>query len=67
MYKILEDKFYLENNFCTDNYLIQIQSQTKSSGIKLFEVHGMRKNLYPNLRPEKQQTLPKQGSLESHV
>ena len=41
-----------------------MQSQAKSSGIRLPEVHGMRKNLDPNLRPEKQHTLPKQGSLE---
>ena len=64
MYQILEDNFYLENNFCTDKYLIQTQSQAKSSVIKLPEVHGMRKNLDPNLRHEKQHTLPKQGSLE---
>ena len=63
MYQILEDNFYLEN-LCTDKYLIQMQSQAKSSGIKLPEVHGMRKNLDPNLRPENQYTLPKQGSLE---
>ena len=44
MYQILEDNFYLENNFCTDKYLIQTQSQAKSSGVKLLEVHGMRKN-----------------------
>ena len=41
-----------------------MRSQAKSSGIKLLEVHGMRKNLDPNLRHEKQHTLPKQGSLE---
>ena len=58
MYQILEDNFYPENNFCTDKYLIQIWSQAKSSGIKLPEVHGVRKNLDPNLRPEKQHTLP---------
>ena len=63
MYQILEDNFYLENNFCTDKYLIQMWSQAKSSN-KLLEVHGMRKILDPNLRPEKQHTLPKQGSLE---
>ena len=40
-----------------------MQSQAKSSGIKLLEVHGVRKNLDPNLRPEKQHTLPKQGNL----
>ena len=64
MYQVLENKFYLENNSCTDKYLIQMRSQAKSSGIKLLEVHGMRKNLDPNLKPERQHTLPKQGSLE---
>ena len=60
MYQVLENKFHLENNSCTDKYLIKMQSQAKSSGIKLPEVHGMGKNLDPNLRPEKQHTLPKQ-------
>ena len=32
--------------------------QTKSSGTKLLEVHGMRKNLDPNLKPEKQHAMP---------
>ena len=64
MYQVLENKFYLGNNFCDDKYLIQTKSQAKSSSIKLPEVHGMRKNLDSNLRPEKQHTLPKQGSLE---
>ena len=63
MYQVLEYNFYLEN-FCTNKYLIQMQSQAKSSGIKLLEVHGVRKNLYPNLRPEKQYTSPKQANLE---
>ena len=44
--------------------LIQRRSQAKSSGIKLLEVHGLGKNLDPNLKPEKQHTLPKQGSKE---
>ena len=63
MYRGVKDKFYLEN-FCADKYLILMQSQATSSGIKLPEVHGMRKNLDPNLRPEKQHTFPKQGNLE---
>ena len=46
-------KLYLEDNLCTDKYLIQTRSQAKSSGIKLPEVHGMRKNLDPNLKPER--------------
>ena len=57
----------LENKFYADKYLIQMRSQAKSSTIKLLEVHGMRKNLDPNLKPERQHTLPKQGSLKSHV
>ena len=58
MYQVLENKFY------DDKYLIQMRSQAKSSNIKLLEVHGMRKNLDPNLKPERQHTLPKQGSME---
>ena len=46
MYQVLENKFY------DDRYLIQMRSQAKSSGIKLPEVHGVRKNLDPNLKPE---------------
>ena len=60
----MENKFYLGNNSCDDKYLIQMRLQAKSSGIKLLEVHGVRKNLDPNLKPEKQHTLPKQGNLE---
>ena len=60
----MENNFYLEKNFCDDKYLIQTGSQAKSSGIKLQEVHGMRKNLDPNLKPEKQHILSKQGNLE---
>ena len=35
-----------------------------TSGIKFPEVHGMGKNLDPNIKPEKQHTNPKQGSVE---
>ena len=45
-------------------YLIQIRLQAKSSATKLPEVHGMGKNLNPNLKPEKQHAIPKQGSME---
>ena len=34
------------------------------SGTKLPEVHGVRKELNPNLRPEKQHAIPKQGMTE---
>ena len=53
MYQVLENKFYLENNVYDDKCLIQMRSQAKSGGIKLLEVHCMRKNLNPNLKPEK--------------
>ena len=55
MYQVLENKFY------DDKYLIKTRSQSKSSGIKLLEIHGVRKNLDPNLKPEIQHTLPIQG------
>ena len=54
MYKLLHETYY--NIGKTENYLVQTQSQTKSSGIKLPEVHGMRKNLNPNILPEKEHT-----------
>ena len=41
-----------------------MRSQAKSSSIKFPEVHGMRKNLDPNLKPERQHNLLKQGSME---
>ena len=39
-------------------------SQAKTSGTKLLEVHGVQKGLDPNLRPEKQHIIPKQGKSE---
>ena len=38
-----------------------MHSQAKTSGTKLPEVHGVRKELDPNLRPEKQHAMPKKG------
>ena len=58
MYQVLDDIYYNEK------YLIQTRSQTKSIGIKLPEVHSMGKKLDPHLKPEKQHTIPKQGSME---
>ena len=34
------------------------------SGTKLLEAHGVRKELNPNLRPEKQHAMPKKGMTE---
>ena len=62
MYQVLQENYYNIGNI--ENYLIQTQSQTKSSGIKPTEVHGMRKNLYSNIQPEKQHANPIKGCIE---
>ena len=58
MYQILDENYYNEK------YLIQTRSQTKNNGTKLLEVHGVRKNLDPNLKPEKQHAMSKNGIME---
>ena len=66
MYNILEsnlNSFDKNNNFGNSKYLIHMHSQVKTTGTKLPVVHGVWKGLDPKLRPEKQHTLPKQGSL----
>ena len=42
---------------------MQTRSQARSSGIKLLEVQGMRKNLESNIKPEKQNANPIKGSV----
>ena len=71
IYKILEDnRNFSKCNNVTNNvgahekYLTQTHSQAKSSGTRLLEVLGVQKELNPNLRPEKQHTMSKQGKLE---
>ena len=59
MYQVLHRKYYN-----TENYLVQTLSQTRSSGMKLPEVHDMGKNLDPNIKPEKQHANPIKGSVE---
>ena len=44
--------------------MVQTWSQTRFSGIKLPEVHGVRKNLDPNIKPEKGHANPIKGSVE---
>ena len=64
MYKILENSFNnldKNNNPSDGKYLVQTHSQAKTMGTKLPEIHGVEKNLNPNLRPEKQHTISKQG------
>ena len=53
MHKVLHENYYNMNI-----YLAQTRSQCKSSGIKLLEVHGVGKNLDPNIKPEKQHANP---------
>ena len=66
-YDILEENRDID--ICKKNeakFLIQMHSQAKMSGTKLPEVHRIRKELDPNLRPEKQHAMPKKG-VTSHV
>ena len=42
----------------TNKYLVQTRSQTKSSGIKIPEIHGANKGLDPHVQPGKQGPLP---------
>ena len=39
MHNVLQENYYK-----IDSYLVQTRSQARSSGVKLAEVHGMRKN-----------------------
>ena len=53
MKTILNDKYYkVEEEEEESKYLVQTCSQTKSSGIKVPEVHGAKRGVDPNLRPE---------------
>ena len=58
-YKVEEEK---------GKYLVQTRSQTKDSGIKVPDVHGTKKGLDPNLRPEwlvrKSQKLVEKSRIE---
>ena len=56
-------KVIQENYYKIDSYLVQTRSQAKTSGIKLPEVDGMRKNLDPNIKPEKQHAHSIKGSV----
>ena len=51
MKAVLNEKCYKieEEN---SKYLVQMQSQAKERGIKVLEVHGSKKGIDPNLRPE---------------
>ena len=52
MHNILHERHYDIGK--SERYPVQMRSQAKSSGIKLLKVHGVSKNLDPNIQPEKQ-------------
>ena len=58
---LVGNHFYQINNKInqpeTSKYLIQTRSQTKSSGIKVLEIHGMNKGLNPHVKLGKQRPL----------
>ena len=58
MHNILQENYYK-----IDSYLVQTRSQARSSGLKIPEVHGMRKNLDPNMKPERQHANPIKGGV----
>ena len=51
MYKPLYETYYRVE--LTDRYLVQMQSQTKPTGVSLPEVHGTKKTLGTNTLIEK--------------
>ena len=51
MKAILNEKYFRVEEE-KSKYLVQTQSQTKEKGIKVPEVHGSKKGIDPNLRPE---------------
>ena len=60
MHNILYERYY--NIGKSERYLVQTWSQTKSSRIKLPEVHGVSRNLDPNIQPEMQAIKPLKGT-----
>ena len=68
VYNILEENRNLSNLGMHEKkegkFLIQTWSQAKTSGTTLLEIHGIRKKLDPNVRPEKQHALPKKEVTE---
>ena len=61
--RILHENYYRISDFSrtidtgTDKYLVQTRSPTKSSGIKVSDVHGANKGLILHLKPEHQKLV----------
>ena len=68
MKAILNDRYYNVEEEEEGQCLVQTWSQTKYSGIKVPEVHGAKKSVDPNLRPEwlvrKSQKLVEKSRIE---
>ena len=64
VYRILEGKRKIDACKNEEKFLIQTHSQAKTSSTKLPEVHRVRKELNPNLRPEKQHAMSKKSMTE---
>ena len=66
MKTILNDRYYTVEE--EGKYLVQTRSQTEDSGIKILEVHGAKKGVDSNLRPEwlvrKSQKLAERSRIE---
>ena len=63
-YGILEENRKIDVWKNEGQFIIQMHLQAKTSSTKLLEVHGVGKELNPNLRPEKQHAMPKKGVTE---
>ena len=53
MHNILQENYYK-----IDGYLVQTRFQARPSGMKLPEVHCMRKNVDPNIKLENNMPIP---------
>ena len=63
-YRILEENRKIDVCKNEEKFLIQMCSQAKTTGTKLLEVHRVRQELNPNLRPGKQHATSKKVMTE---
>ena len=63
-YRTLEENRKIDICKNEGKFLTQTHSQAKTSCTKLPEVHGVRKELNPNLRPKKQHAMPQKSVTE---
>ena len=65
LFLLIYIKVLHENYYNINNYLVQARFQARCSRIKLPDIHGVRKNLHPNIKPEKQHANPIKCSVVS--